>query len=530
VVNSTHTNKTINISFADSTTYSQASGTPGDNYGTCSTSACHGSGTMTWGSNTAAVTCEKCHGSAATAALGSFKATSGSTDPLNAKVGAHVAHLASTSNLTVDVTCTTCHEVPATVNAAGHMNGTTTLNAALGYAGGSCSTTSCHGTSTPLWTDTNYLTGVATNDCAKCHGYPPTGSHPSDNDCHKCHASVAAGNTTIAIVANHVNGSVEVTADNCTDCHASLSGAHTAHTSSAFLTGKTLSGGNYGEATWFYSVSHSSGNPQFSCGYCHPDTVATHMKGSVNLDFDPTHAPGGNLVKTKNSASPVITVTSGSSVTCNGLYCHSNGYNNGGYAFTTTPNWYGGSIAGDRCAGCHGNSPNSSIAGSSAHGAHVVGIHYQDVFSGTTGKTLGHGDPTTSTTINCNVCHSDTVTVNTNDSNTVCVTCHTGASTKGAVAIAAASTSHINGAPDVVFGGFSVKSMAQVRDDITTVDELNTSWTRNSYKTTGSTDTSKRTPSYAGGTCSTVDCHNGNSVSWTATNVSCKSCHTSVPK
>ena len=26
------------------------------------------------------------------------------------------------------------------------------------------------------------------------------------------------------------------------------------------------------------------------------------MKGSVNLDFDPTHAPVGNLVKTKNSA------------------------------------------------------------------------------------------------------------------------------------------------------------------------------------------------------------------------------------
>ena len=543
VVTSTHANKTINIAFtgnASGTNYTQSAGTPGDGYGNCSTSACHGSGTMTWGGNTAAVTCEKCHGSAATAALGSFKATSGSTDPADSKVGAHVAHLASTSNLTVDVTCTTCHEVPATVNAAGHMNATTTVNAALGYAAGSCSTTSCHGTSTPLWTDTNYLTGVATHDCAQCHGYPPPVNHTTDNDCHKCHASVAAGNTTIAIVANHINGTIEVTADNCTDCHTSLSGAHTAHTDSAILTGKTLSGGSYGNASWFYNVSYSSGNPKFACGYCHPDTTTNHMKGTVNLDFDPTHAPVGELVKTKNSASPTIAVTSGSSVTCNGLYCHSNGYNNTGYAFTTTPNWYGGSIAGDKCAGCHGNSPNSSIAGSSAHGAHVVGIHYNDVFSGSTGKAsatgaagsgAGHGDPATSTTINCNVCHSDTVTVNTNDSNTVCVTCHTGVgNTKGAVAIVATSIKHINGTPDVVFGGFPVLSKAQVRDDITTVAELNTSWLRNSYKTASSRDASRQIPSYTGGTCSTVDCHNGNSVSWTATNVSCKSCHTSLPK
>jgi predicted CxxxxCH...CXXCH cytochrome family protein len=483
---------------------------------------------MTWGSNTAAVTCEKCHGSAATAALGSFKATSGSTDPANSKVGAHVAHLASTSNLTSDIACNTCHTVPGSVNAAGHMNGTTTVNAGLNYVGGTCST-ACHGSSNPSWIDTTYLTGVAANDCAKCHGYPPVGAHPSDNDCHKCHNSVAAGNTSIADVTKHLNGTTEVTADNCTDCHASLSAAHTAHTSSAFLTGKTLSAGNYGQS-WFYSVSYSGGNPAYSCGYCHPNTPGTHMTGSVDLNIDPTDAAAVGTVKAKNGT-PSITRTVGVSVTCSSVYCHSNGYNNSGYAYVTTPDWHGGTFSGDKCASCHGNSPSTGgKAGSSAHTAHVVGIHYQDVYSGTTGKTTGHGDPTTSTTINCNVCHSDTVAVNTNDSNTVCVTCHTGGSAKGAVAIAATSTLHINGTPDVVFGGFSVKSKAQVRDNITTVDELNTSWTRNSYKTTGSTDTSRRTPSYAGGTCSTVDCHNGNSVAWTATNISCKSCHTSLPK
>ena len=70
---------------------------------------------------------------------------------------------------------------------------------------------------------------------------------------------------------------------------------------------------------------------------------------------------------------------------------------------------------GDKCAACHGNSPATG-----AHAAHVVGIHADDIYSGTTGKlatagavgtSAGHGDPAQSTTLSCNICHNTTINV-----------------------------------------------------------------------------------------------------------------------
>jgi hypothetical protein len=97
--------------------------------------------------------------------------------------------------------------------------------------------------------------------------------------------------------------------------------------------------------------------------------------------------------------------------------------------------------------------------------------------------------------------------------------------------IAAGSTSHVNGAVDVVFVGTPVRSKAQIRDNITSVPELDSNWTRmNGYKEAGSHDMSVsalNTSTYTGGNC-TVACHNGNTVQWTST-VTCNSCHTELP-
>ena len=83
-----------------------------------------------------------------------------------------------------------------------------------------------------------------------------------------------------------------------------------------------------------------------------------------------------------------------------------------------------------------------------------------------------------------------------------------------------------------------MKSKAQLRDDITTVTELNSSWTRTAgnYKA-GATpyDSAKNALNTgtmwngASKTCSNIACHNGNAVTWSAT-VTCDSCHTQVPK
>jgi predicted CxxxxCH...CXXCH cytochrome family protein len=60
---------------------------------------------------------------------------------------------------------------------------------------------------------------------------------------------------------------------------------------------------------------------------------------------------------------------------------------------------------------------------------------------------------------------------------------------------------------------------------------LNNSWTRtNGYKTANSTDVSNGTPTYSSGSCSSVACHNGNTVAWTSGSLSCNACHTALPR
>lgn len=550
--------------------YSQT-GTPGNGYGTCSTVFCHGTTSPQWGADfTGVATCEKCHGSAATAAIGNFKDTAGNTS--GARVGAHVAHLASTHNYTNDIVCSDCHGVPAGVTTAGHIDTAlpAEVNVARGYAAGTCSTTYCHGIGiknnwpgannrTPSWGDTTYLTGVAANDCAQCHGYPPGGGHPgaTPSTCKDCHPGVNDTGTGFTDPSTHVDGTVQATGgDDCNSCHtnANLSARHTVHTNpDTILTGKKLSTLDYGNLAWWYSYSNVGGVPTMGCGYCHPQDSATHRNGTRNLNFAPNDAGAAGTLKAKNGIAVNYSQNAGTSVICSSVYCHSNGYDDGtGYVYQTSPDWYGGNFSGDKCANCHGNSPNSGgKPGSLSHynpnamgmgvvGGHFVGIHYKNVFTGTTGVTKdaslrqnAHGTAATSTTINCQTCHNSTVSMAGNDLNTVCASCHT-APSKGTMSIDALATTHINGTPDVAFEPLVVKSKAQVRDDISGVAELSSNWTRTTYKLAGSADTAVSALNtgldYAAGTKTcTVACHNGNSVTWSAVNITCNSCHTSLP-
>jgi predicted CxxxxCH...CXXCH cytochrome family protein len=417
------------------------------------------------------------------------------------------------------------------------------------YTGGACSTNYCHGGvlnggtgTSPSWTGTTYLTAYAKNasNCGQCHGAPPTSgatlgfAHTNitvANSCQPCHPHDGNG-------ASHINGILDASGgDTCVTCHSSLSVRHATHSDpGTFLTGKALSTNDYGNASWWYQVAYdASGAPKYACGYCHPSDSGTyHMKLGVNVSLSPADPNTAGTVKALNTAGASY---AGSGGACSGVYCHSNGYATN-LVYATTPNWTAGTFANaDKCANCHSNSPNSAIAGSAAHASHVVSIHYKDIYSGTTGKMAqggaagAHGNAN-STTINCNICHNATVTMSRNKLNSVCVTCHTGdaSDATNVMSIAAGSTTHINGTPDVGFATLAAtfRSKAQVRDSITSVAEINNSWTRNatSYKT-GATpyDTARRNPSYSSGTCSTVDCHNGRQVTWTQSNISCTACH-----
>jgi predicted CxxxxCH...CXXCH cytochrome family protein len=258
----------------------------------------------------------------------------------------------------------------------------------------------------------------------------------------------------------------------------------------------------------------------------------TEGKLSVQI-FAPAGVTTTESLKTKNATTaafdPVTKV-------CSGIYCHSNG-TAAGVASASTPAW-GTTFAemgGDQCAKCHSNSPT----GTTAHAAHAIGIHYDNIFTGTIGTAQpgvaaesSHGNATTSTTINCNVCHYNTVQKARNKNNPACANCHSGDDVSTALTrVDIDKRYHVStGSPDVSFAPAAILSKAQLRDNITAVEELNNSWSRTSgYKTPNSRDSARRIPSYASGSCSTIDCHNGNTISWSAGSLSCKACHTVLP-
>lgn len=323
----------------------------------------------------------------------------------------------------------------------------------------------------------------------------------------------------------------------CISCHPTLSGAHAVHVGNLVpLTETYGDGANYSMATMY----------RYGCANCHPTDPVMHMNGSVDVTIQPDVAAGTLRNRNQGSADGLnvagsgITGTSGSSIVCANVYCHSNGYV-GNLVYATIPEWYKGTFTGDKCANCHGNSPSTTIPGSSAHTIHVVGIHALNIFNGNSGNlpvgssgNVGHGIASQSTTLNCNICHADTVTSSRNDNNTICVSCH---QNQGHLMVIANRTNHVNGFADVAFANISVVSKAQLESASFAAYSANY-WSRNggNFKNgAGAYDVSKVTlkngASYDGtGGCSNVACHMGQTVNWSNTNAPsyCALCHTSL--
>lgn len=310
----------------------------------------------------------------------------------------------------------------------------------------------------------------------------------------------------------------------CASCHNNLSAAHAKHT--------TITGAKYGNT----SVSTTGGVYNFGCGNCHPVAASHHANGTVEVSLNP--ADNATAIKGLNSSSANRTGSGNTSV-CNLTYCHSDGSKTGNAIVAgASPQW-GGSFAGDKCAGCHGNSPSTG-----SHQNHVMaGIHYTNIFTGTTGlaangntATGAHGNAATATTLSCNVCHYGTVTTAANDKNTNatanCSTCHSGGTAKGDAAIAAGSNLHLNGVINVQLKT-TILSKAQLRSDNNTATGAPSGWTRNSgYKASGAYDNATTTAGdWASGskTCTTA-CHLSQQSPVWGTAATCTSCHASLPQ
>jgi predicted CxxxxCH...CXXCH cytochrome family protein len=594
--------------------------------GTCSNTTCHGAGpSAQWGSGPLPSDCSGCHGN---------KQTGATATTLSGLHDLHLNPTNNPGLGANSLNCVDCHSLTVsdnlTISAAGaakHMNGVADYAGAMAgsysAATKTCSSVYCH--SSGLADGVNIYTnpaaawsnGAATLGCNGCHGtgnasgspdYTNGGSgaatansHPAHIkpgiNCSSCHSTTvdASGanllpgsNThinkvkdvasaqmtgynpatkTCSNVSCHSSGSNQAVwgaAGGCGICHAlsSLSAGHKFHVYTSAIYTPTAYTNLTGNRTIATRKDYN-----FSCANCHPMVKGTtHANGTPDVELAPV--AGNGTLRALNGAAAAYNATT---KVCSSVYCHSNGGSGTQVALTfyDSPAW-DKTYTGDKCAMCHGNTPNSGgKVGSPAHystnwlgfdnnsGGHGIGIHAKSVYAGLNGTTSyangvlaagtaaanNHGNTAASTTLSCNVCHNLTMTTAANDHNTMCMKCHTGTGIQHNPAgddmnLIANAALHVNGKVEVQFAMAGYKSKAQA--GATTFNLISTSWTRtNGYKTSGGTSydlaQTGTGASYnsADASCANIACHNNvrkpaTVVKWGDVNgaTSCASCHT----
>jgi len=157
--------------------------------------------------------CDGCHGSANSPAPPMDLAGNLYTSALG--VGAHQAHLQGGARLAAPVPCATCHLVPASIDAPGHIDtpapAEVTLSLGWDRDTRTCASSYCHGDARPDWTSRGQVS------CGSCHGVPPPGAPHTPamtlTSCASCHPGTVDAAGTILItngVSEHINGHVDL--------------------------------------------------------------------------------------------------------------------------------------------------------------------------------------------------------------------------------------------------------------------------------------------------------------------------------
>ncbi|GMV40222.1 MAG: hypothetical protein AMXMBFR64_19380 [Myxococcales bacterium] len=304
-----------------------------------------------------ALTCSTCHGGAQSAAPPVD--VKGQTDTKLASVGAHQAHVGA-STWHKEIPCSTCHVMPATVDAPGHMDDDLPAEVSIGgvaTAGGltptwdagtaTCSNTWCHGTSlggtftAPKWTQVDGTQAA----CGTCHGLPPGGTHVQRDDCATCHGEVVTANG-FANPALHVDGTVQVSALGCDACHGS--GGNPAPP--VDLGGNTATTA-LGVGAHQAHLSPSTWHKDVACGECHKVPSAYGDAGHADTT-GPAELVWGALA-TAQGAKPVWNA---GTATCSGSYCHGGTASGGQH---TAPVWTQVDGTQTTCTSCHGMPPEA---------------------------------------------------------------------------------------------------------------------------------------------------------------------------
>jgi predicted CxxxxCH...CXXCH cytochrome family protein len=475
-----------------------------------------------WGGGS--MTCSSCHGRSNTSGT-----QTGAPDYTNGGAGtiianSHPKHMISQTS----ILCSDCHYQTTTTNnstivGGKHINGTadvtfntTKIGSLASYTPGTgsktCSNVSCHSVGTtsgnPQWG------GQLT--CSSCHGFPPA------------------------------------------------TGAHSTHVQDA----SQLTTTTYGGADWYADKSTATAYV-FGCGNCHPQSNANHGLGISYVQTELTFTTAqANPLRSKNATTAAYSNVGSGTGKCSAVYCHSAGNNSStAVASAVSPSWnvtMSVAMSNNTCAGCHGNPPNYASAGtgtvaSNSHynasgfmgkeGGHMVTVHYDNIYNRpasngtlTTGTSVdsSHGNASVATTMGCYVCHAgtvpsgtqiDTYAMNGTSSQFRCSSCHTGTTTTKTVAgVIANKANHVNGQVDILFPSTSFKMKAQLRTSAmssVTTTRVGTYGASGSYDQINALNTGS-SYSALNKTC-TVDCHFDQNVQWGDQNVTCLTCHTTLP-
>ena len=317
--------------------------------------------------------CDSCHGSNGQSAPPRDAHNNLSTAAPG--VGAHAQHMVGSSTWHAPIACNECHQVPGSTTDQTHLDSInevymdptllvpgspTGTGGQLQIAGATynptaftCSGTYCHGggasplkggnAMTPKWTQVD---GTQSR-CQSCHGNPPPAPHPQNSNCGSCHPTMVAGNnTTIALPAKHIDGNVDITADQpCDTCHGSGGNASPPNdTMGGMATNLRTVGAHRSHtttSTWHAGVT---------CDQCHRVPTSTTSIGHTDSAL-PAELTFGNLAGS-------TTTWNGS--TCSNNYCHGATLTSGGGpagGTATRPVWTVVDGSQSQCSSCHGAPP-----------------------------------------------------------------------------------------------------------------------------------------------------------------------------
>jgi predicted CxxxxCH...CXXCH cytochrome family protein len=297
--------------------------------------------------------CTACHGDATRAGEPLLRAAPpgdlfGSSDASYPGVGAHSIHLRPSATHAA-VPCQECHVVPERTDSPGHADDAAPAEVTFGdiaKTGGAnprydavtrrCDNSYCHGAADAVWSEPRDSAAA----CGSCHGLPPPPPHTASSQCSTCHGEVIDARLRFTAPELHVDGQVQLRANDCTQCHGGGDdpappadtlgnidvgaigvGAHTAH----------LSGGSWSRP--------------LACGECHQ--VPSSPEDFAHADGLPAEVELTGVAQTAGR-DPRWLPASGS---CVDGWCHAPGERRA----SRSPSWT--ETAALTCDSCHGLPP-----------------------------------------------------------------------------------------------------------------------------------------------------------------------------